>query len=161
MLRKSVIVVSVLVLAVIVLTTSTHAFNPQPDPPGKWGMIGINVNEVGRLNIVSDDNDACTIGLGFVDADGKLIKGELKALRAGHAQFLEIMGSQAVSRGESRASIRPILRDAAGDPPGEFPPDPCRFFKATYEVYERGSGRSILVVPAFESTIPLATSSGR
>ena len=166
MFRKSVVLVSVLVVIVFAVVSSTQAFNPQPDPPGKWGMIGMNPNEAGRLNIVSDDNDACTIGLGFVDADGNLIKGELKALHVGHAQFLEIMGSQVVGRGESRASIRPILRDPGSSLPVGFPPGPYRFFSATYEIYERGSGRTILLVPAVQttnslSTIPLGASSGK
>ena len=155
--RKVLVLMATVAVAAVLIVTSTHAFNPQPDPPGKWGMAGITHMENARISLVSDASGDCTIALGFLDSDGMLIKGELRVLRQGHAAFLDVMGSQIVMRGESRAEIRPFLQDPAMPVPSGFPPDPCRNFSANLEVYERGSGKTSFLVPAVQrlSTVPI------
>src|SRR5204863_8905202 len=108
----------------------------------KWGMVGITSSEIGRINVISDGMNACTLALGFNDSDGHVLEAEFHALRPGHADSLDIMGSRAVPRGDQRSEIRPFVQSPTSGIPTGFPPDPCRTFSATYEVFERGSGQT-------------------
>ena len=132
-----------------------QAFNPQPDPPGKWGMVGITPYETGRLNVITNDESAaqgCAIALGFSDAGGRTLKIQSKILRKGEAQFTDLMGADAVTRGELRAEIQPYLLDP---PEGRnYAPGPwsvaCKGVLATFELFDRATGKTSLLVPAVQ-----------
>jgi hypothetical protein len=146
-----ILLMAALALAVIWVVAPIQAFNPQPDPPGKWGMVGITPYETGRLNVVTNDStpaQSCTIGLGYLDADGRALKTDFKVLRTGRAQYLDLMGIDAVPRGEMRAEIQPFLNDRLlMDRPTAFPPDPCRGVIATFEVFDPATGKTSLSIP--------------
>src|ERR1700682_3104320 len=74
------------------------AFNPQPDPPG-FGLVSLADNEVMRINVVchnppgflaSGRPDPCTANIGFMGADGRMLKYALKTIQPNAADFLEI-----------------------------------------------------------------------
>ncbi len=148
-----ILLMAALALAVIWVVTPIQAFNPQPDPPGKWGMVGITPYETGRLNVVTNDStpaQGCTIGLGYLDADGRALKTDFKVLRTGRAQYLDLMGIDAVPRGEMRAEIQPFLNERPMDRPNGFPPGPCRGVIATFEVFDPATGKTSLLIPAVQ-----------
>src|ERR1041384_4364242 len=65
------------------------AFNPQPEPPGRWGMFGIVEGQTARVSVVNTSGDPrvppgpCRVVLAFVDASGEVLKESRRALRPG------------------------------------------------------------------------------
>ena len=140
-----------LLLFAIVWVGPGLAFNPQPEPPGDFGMIGVTPYETARLNVVTNDTSltqGCTIGLGYQDAMGMLLKTEFKALRPGVAQSLDLMGIDAVGRGEMRAEIQPFVNSRPTGRPSGFPPGPCRGVTATFELFDPATGRTSVAIAA-------------
>ena len=149
---RKIVLMAALALAII-WVAPTHAFNPQPDPPGRWGMVGITPYETGRINVVTNDttpSQGCTIGLGYLDSKGKALKTDFKILRTGQAQYLDVLGMDAVPRGEMRAEVQPFLNDRPADRPMAFPPGPCRGVVATFEMFDPATGKTSLLVPAVQ-----------
>ena len=149
--RKAIVSVFALAAAIVCVVAPIQGFNPQPDPPGRWGMVGITPYETGRLNVVTNDPGAgqgCAIALGFADSNGRTIRVESRILRTGRAQYLDMMGTEAVPAGETRAEIQPYLLDLADS--RAFPPDPCKSVMATFELFDRATGKTSIVFPAVQ-----------
>lgn len=60
-----------------VTSLNAGAFNPQPDPPGRFGVIGVTQSQIIRLNVFSLDTEtptgarpSCSIRLAFRGMDG-------------------------------------------------------------------------------------------
>lgn len=148
--RRMMISIAALAAAVCVVAP-IQGFNPQPDPPGRWGMVGITPYETGRLNVVTNDPGAgqgCAIALGFADANGRTLRIESRILRTGRAQYVDLMGAGAMPAGEMRAEIQPFLLDLPDVRP--FPPDPCKSVMATFELFDRATGKTSLLFPAVQ-----------
>ncbi|MBC7484185.1 MAG: hypothetical protein H7337_20305 [Rhizobacter sp.] len=140
-------------LATIVLAlaaaTPALAFNPQPDPPGRWAMLGLVAEQTARLSVlaVPSARDArigsCTVTLNFLDGDGnKLAEAATLVLLPGKAQFVDLKGSglRLVNRSD-RAQFRSNV-EVLHNPPGF---QPCAGVAATVEVFD-ASGRSSVTV---------------
>lgn len=119
-----------------------RAFNPQPDPPGRYALIGLVRGQSIRLNASNitpaDPNsppDPCRVRLAFVDTDGNPLTnprtGEpvrrTVTLQNGQSVFLHLnadeffIGDTVAGRLELRAVYRAETLNANG----QLPPDPC------------------------------------
>ena len=140
-------------LAAIVLAlaaaTPALAFNPQPDPPGRWAMLGLVAEQTARLSVlaVPAARDArigsCTVTLNFLDGDGnQLAEAATLVLLPGKAQFVDLKGSglRLVNRSD-RAQFRANV-EVRHNPPAF---QPCAGVAATIEVFD-ASGRSSVTV---------------
>jgi len=129
------------------------AFNPQPDPPGMWGMLGITASETARVNVVNVvlpnvPPGPCAVQLNFFDSRGGVMKSQTFTVNPKQSAFLEITGGEA--GGGFRNSIHPVLRLATNSPAG------CNAL-GTVEVYDTASGKtSILANPIYVPPIAAA-----
>lgn len=130
------------------------AFNPQPEPPGRWGMFGIVEGQTARVSVVNTSDDPhgyppgpCRVGLAFVDADGAVLKETRLTLRPGQATALEFIWferSGASGRQDLRARIDIAdLVDPGDRGPRLFTPGPC---VPSVEVFETATGRTAFLV---------------
>jgi hypothetical protein len=140
------------------------AFNPQPEPPGRFGMVGLAFGQTARLNAVNllppdpvVPREPCQGTLGFLNSEGQTFVdsggGEIVkevSIGAGHAEFLDMPASEVVRRGrrvQFRAGLE--LRHA------ELPPDPCLNIVATLEVFDDLTGRTMVLYPS-DPVAPIA-----
>jgi hypothetical protein len=132
------------------------AFNPQPEPPGRWGMFGLVEGQTARVTVVNTSADPhgyppgpCRVSLAFVDSEGIVLKEARLTLRPGQATSLDY-GFQAppdpdrATRQDLRARI--AISDLVD--PGDrvsrlYPPGPC---VPAVEVFETATGRTAFLV---------------
>jgi hypothetical protein len=115
-------------------------------------MVGITLGETGRLNVVvpgtptlgSTAPPACRVVFGFLNAEGQIVKQEVKAILPGHAASLELTGVEAfLPPGpirSLRADIRPVAELAAMQPSTVS----CQMV-STFEVFDNATGRTSLL----------------
>ena len=119
-----------------------RAFNPQPDPPGRYTMVGIVRGQSMRINASNiaptDPNsppDPCRVRLGFVDGEGNPLTnprtgepvGRTLTLQNGQSAFLHLDADE-FSIGDTapgRLQLRPVFRSVTLNSNGQTPPDPC------------------------------------
>ena len=158
----------VLTLGLVAVTLSTwkvarvRAFNPQPDPPGKFLMVGLTAGQTLRLNVVNLTSPPdperqipppCRVVLSFRDAAGHVIDDpsgqpirRTVELLAGESASLDLNGDQLGGTGDTlrtRFEVRPFVRVLFQPDPGNLPP-PCR---ANAEVFDNSTLRTSLLVP--------------
>jgi hypothetical protein len=81
-----------------------RAFNPQPDPPKVFGILGITAADVIRLNVTNVAPDLglipspCRIRFGFVNAAGAVLKSADVSVASGHSVFLTLNFFEAAGR---------------------------------------------------------------
>src|SRR5215831_346741 len=122
-------------LAVVTVAT-VRGFNPQPDPPRVFGMVGITPYETARINVVVlADGGApatgCRIAFGYLNSEGRVLKQDLKTILPGHGESFDLPGVEALPPGpiKLRASIRPLAEIA------QTTADPCHI-AATFELFD-------------------------
>lgn len=159
----------VALLAAAAASTSSprvRAFNPQPEPPGRWGLFGIVADQTARVSVVNTSGDPrgyppgpCRVALAFVDVEGTVLKEALMTLRPGQATSLDYgfasppepesgdaIGATAdrLGRQDLRARIEIAdLVDPGDREPKSFPPGPC---VPTVEVFETTTGKTAFMV---------------
>src|ERR1043166_1099339 len=73
-----------------------HAFNPQPDPPKTFGVFGITLADTIRLNVTNVGGELgqfappCRARIGFVNADGTLLKSADVSIADGHTASIAL-----------------------------------------------------------------------
>lgn len=119
-----------------------RAFNPQPDPPGRYTMVGIVRGQSLRINVSnitpSDSNappDPCRVRLAFADVDGNVLHnpstGEpvrrTVTLENGQSAFLQLNADEFfvgdVTAG--RLELRPVFLSQSERERGSQIPPPC------------------------------------
>jgi hypothetical protein len=150
-----------------ILASRAGAFNPQPEPPGRWGLFGISEGQTARLSVVNISGDPngftagpCRVALAFVDASGTVLKSTQVSLRPGQSTSIEY-GFQAPAEPErsdalsvagdrlGRQDLRArtdIVNFAAPPDPERgrsVPPGPC---VPTVDVFETATGRTAFTV---------------
>ena len=126
-------------------------FNPQPDPPGVWGMIGITPSDTIRLNIVnmqfpSIPPGPCNVALRFLNTSGRILKQQALTVNPTQAASLDFTGLEA--GGGFRTEVHPVLSLTSNEPTG------CSAV-GSVEVFNTNSGEtSLFAHPIF---IPLPT----
>ena len=140
---------SVLAAAAMAAVTvvSVHGFNPQPDPPRVFGMVGITPYETARLNVVVlADGGApatgCRIAFGYLTDEGRVIRQDLKTILPGHGAFFDLPGVEALPPGpiKIRTAIRPLVEVA----PVQATTDPCHM-TATFELFDNVTGKASII----------------
>jgi hypothetical protein len=134
--------VTMLAMGTIWEVRRAGAFNPQPDPPGRYTMVGIVRGQSIRINASniapSDSNappDPCRVRLGFMDADGNPLTnprtgeavGRTLTLQNGQSAFLHVNADE-FSTGDTapgRLQLRPVFRSVTLNSNPQAPPDPC------------------------------------
>ena len=119
-----------------------RAFNPQPDPPGRYTMVGIVRGQSIRINASNiapaDPNsppDPCRVRLAFMDADGTVLTnprtgeavGRTVTLERGQSTFLHLDADEFFTgdTAPARLELRPVFRSVSLNSNGQTPPDPC------------------------------------
>ena len=154
------------------LTASTsspgaRAFNPQPEPPGRWGLFGIVADQTARVSVVNTSADPrgvppgpCRVSLAFVDVDGTVLKEARLTLRPGQATSLDYgfaappepdrgdaVGATADRIGRQDLRARIAIVNLVPPPEGDrfeaFPPGPC---VPAVEVFETTTGKTAFMV---------------
>jgi hypothetical protein len=146
------VILTVTSLALLTVV-SVRAFNPQPDPPAVFGMVGITYSETARLSAVVRAGSAvltaptaCRVAFSFVAADGRVLKQEIKAILPGHAAFVDLTGAEAALPPgpiSLRTGIRPVVEVAAAQSSADI----CHA-AAGFEQYENITGRTTFFVMA-------------
>jgi len=118
------------------------AFNPQPDPPGRYATLGLVQGQSIRINASNiaptDPNsppDPCRVRLAFVDGDGNALTnprtGEAVrrtvTLQNGQSTFLNLNADEFFNGDvtATRLQLRPVFRSETLNSEGKAPPDPC------------------------------------
>jgi hypothetical protein len=158
----------VALLAAAAASTSSlrvRAFNPQPEPPGRWGLFGIVAGQTARVSVVNTSADPrtyppgpCRVALAFVDVGGQVLEETRTVLAPGQAALLDYAFQPPPDgdRGEAGASADRIGRqdlrarieitdlvDPGDREPRSYPPGPC---VPSVEVYETATGRTAFLV---------------
>ena len=124
---------------------------PQPGLPNvapQFGMVGIALGQVLRLNVVAWPPDPCSAAIGVLDATGiVLLAGKTVYLNPGEAAFVDLPAAAlGLSLGQ-RAELQPVVTLQ----PGANGSSACQ---ATAEVYDRLTGRTwTLIQPAPEPSV--------
>ena len=107
--------------ACLVASAPALAFNPQPDPPARIGLVSLSASQSLRLmvRVVRSTPTAaaaevpagpCRVALGFVDHDGRAIGPNLIGLlRPGQGTKLDLPGAGMVAEGQSLL-LHPVVR---------------------------------------------------
>ncbi len=138
-----------------------HAFNPQPDPPKVFGIFGITPADVIRLHVTNVASEVglppgpCRARIGFVAADGTVLKSANVTIADGHSASIDLTFVEARAPGavavSGHVNVRPVLN--------EFPPDPC-FTAVSAEVADVNTARTNVyalpqLMPPGPPTVPV------
>lgn len=144
--KMRIVIAAAVVLAGVM--GGVRAFNPQPEPPLWFGMVGLAQTQSAVLNVVlttpPDPNQppdpqrqACHLVLSFMDAQGRPFHdaagNEVKKmveLRGNVADSLRLRSGDAIPTGQLRAPIRALL----SQPPDPAQPSDCVGLVATLEI---------------------------
>jgi hypothetical protein len=157
------VAVASLAVGLAMATPASRAFNPQPEPPGRWGLFGIVADQTARVSVVNTSADprgqapgSCRVSLGFVDSEGVVLKETRLTLRPGQATSLDyefgappergdaVGGTAGRGRQDLRARIEiGNLVDPGDREPRFLPLGPC---VPTVEVFETATGRTAFTV---------------
>jgi hypothetical protein len=127
------------------------AFNPQPDPPARFGIVGLVADQTARLNVVAPPLRArdtlpapCRVMLNFLDADGvKLIESAQFVLLPGKARHLDLPGQAVADQARNtRLQFLPAVQ-VQPNLPGE---SRCAGVAATLELFEPNDGRTRVLI---------------
>jgi len=134
-------IVTMLATGAIWEVRRARAFNPQPDPPGRYTMVGIVRGQSIRINASNinpaDPNsppDPCRVRLAFMDADGTVLTnprtGEAVShtvtLQRGESTFLHLDADEFfIGDTGRRLELRPVFRSVSLASNAKTPPDPC------------------------------------
>lgn len=127
------------------------AFNPQPDPPGRWAMMGLVAEQTVRVSVLavpvarSVPPDPCTVTFNFLDAYGtKLVEARTVVLVPGQMQFVDLKGSDLRLAGRTdRMQVRTDVH-VLHNPPDD---KQCKGVVSTVEIFD-ATGRTNLIAPA-------------
>lgn len=131
-----------------------RGFNPQPDPPGIWGMVGVTPSETVRLNVVNMEFPGavppgpCNVTLKFLNSSGTVLKQQAVTVKPTQAAFLDLTGSEAGAG--FRAEIHPVLAVPSNEPTG------CSAV-GSVEVFNTNSGETSLYAHPIFITLPPPT----
>lgn len=142
----------VALLVVIASGRIVKAFNPQPDPPGVWGMIGITPEDTLQLNIVNMDlagfpPDPCNVTIRFLNSSGVILKQLTVTVKTKQAASYTITGVEA--GGGFRNEVHPVLLLTSNEATG------CNAI-GSVEVFNTASGETTLLAHPIYINLPAA-----
>ena len=156
-------------LTAVAAVQGVRAFNPQPDPPGRYrfGMVGLAEGQIARLNVVSladasgiDNPNIQPVvlelsfldeaGRGLVTRDGTPIQSTVRLMRGRSAHLDLDWGAMIIDGG--RIPFRALVKAAAPDGAGRKASDPE--WIPTLEIFDAETGRtSVFLQPGTERFI--------
>lgn len=137
-------------LVVLASGKIVKAFNPQPDPPAIFGMIGITPGETMQLNIVNVQVNGippgpCRVTLRFLSSEGRTLKQQIVTVKPTQAASLTLTGAEA--GGAFRNEVHPALLLTSTETPG------CSAI-GSVEVFNTSSGETSLLAHPIYITLP-------
>ena len=134
-----------------------RGFNPQPDPPGVWGMIGITPSDTLRLNIVNMQFPTvppgpCNVTLKFLNTSGRVLKQQTLTVNTTQAASLDITGVEAGAG--FRTEVHPVLAVPSNEPVG------CSAI-GSVEVFNTNSGETTLYAHPIYISLPAVAAPAR
>jgi hypothetical protein len=130
------------------LTLATNTFPDPDDPHGLpiFGIVGLTVLDSLRFNVTNITGvngvppDPCNVQMGFVNANGDVVKTVSGAVAPGQTAFVTVSYGEALSAsGFARLNLRPLVN---------VPPGPCRI-SASAELLDALTGETTLyILPA-------------
>jgi hypothetical protein len=125
-------------------------FNPQPDPPGVWGMMGVTPSDTMRLNIVNMQfsdvaPSACNVTLKFLNSSGVVLKQQTFSVKPTEAASLDLTGIEA--GGGFRTEVHPVLATPSSEPAG------CSAV-GSVEMFNTNSGETSIYAHPMFITLP-------
>jgi hypothetical protein len=150
--KRSLVLAGAALLVVLVTGRIVKAFNPQPDPPALFGMIGITPVDTMQLNIVNVELSGippgpCKVTLRFLNSSGTILKQQTVTVKPTQAASLTITGGEA--GGGFRNEVHPVLVVPANEATG------CSAI-GSVEVFNSTSGETTLVAHPIYVTLPAA-----
>jgi hypothetical protein len=150
--KRAFTIIGAALLVVLITGGIVKAFNPQPDPPALFGMIGINPGETMQLNIVNVQvsgvpPDPCKVTLRFLNSSGVILKQKTVTVKSTQAADLTITGAEA--GGGFRNEVHPVLVVPANEATG------CSAI-GSVEVFNSTSGETTLFAHPIYVSLPAA-----
>jgi len=110
--KRTVAIAAAALLVIVASGRIAKAFNPQPDPPALFGMVGITPDETIQLNIVNVDLPGippgpCKVTLRFLNTAGVVLKQQVITVKPTQATSMTLTGAEA--GGTFRSEVHPAL----------------------------------------------------
>lgn len=126
--KKAMRVVLAAGLVLAAVAGGVRAFNPQPEPPARFGMVGLARTQMAVLNAVlavpipNDGRSSCRLVLSFVDGQGRPFHdasgsevSKLIELRGGAADSIRLRAADVLLDGQLRIPIRAVVTPVPND----------------------------------------------
>lgn len=100
------------------------ALNPQPLPPGEFGMVGLVAGQTARLNVVNIPNGPCR---GCAVSSGSAVQVTLTFFDASGNQFMDANGQpvqSTITLGPGQSTFLDLSADTIPQGPPNFPVGP-------------------------------------
>ena len=130
----------------LVAAGPAQAFNPQPDPPARFAMVGLVVDQTARLNVVAMKTrrdvppGPCRLTLSFTDSNGNPLTDTTSlVLSPGKAGLVDLVGARLTGGG--RLQFLPAVQVSA-NLPGE---GTCPGVAASIEVFDATGHTSVYI----------------
>lgn len=146
-----------LAIAVALFAASeAGAFNPQPDPPGRFGTVGIVAGQTLRINVANvDDPNTRSLGgpdtrveLTFVGSRGEPLSPSVeRVLPPGSASFhdFSIPAGAGIDRKQIRAIVK-VIDEANAQTAKDVAAKNSLGIVTTLEVFDNDSGKTAVFV---------------
>lgn len=95
-------------------------FNPQPDPPAVFGMVGVTPSDTIRINVVNMQFPGfppgpCAVTLKFLDTTGKVLEQQTININTTQAVSLDYTPVGATN---FRSEVHPVVAMSSNEPTG-------------------------------------------
>jgi len=153
--RESMPIQLITAVAAIVLIAGgvrvLQGFNPQPDPPGVWGMVGVTPSDTIRINVVNMQfsgfpPDPCNVALKFLDTSGRVLEQRSFTINSTQAVSLDYTP---VGVAAFRTEVHPVVTVPSNEPTG------CSAV-GSVEVFNTISGETIVHANPIYISLPPA-----
>lgn len=130
--------------AVLLLTSRGWAFNPQPEPPGMFGVVSSQSISVNIVNVGGKRNETCDVKLQVLDSAGAVVEElQVRDLQAARAATLVVdagrFGLSPGQRKQVRAVVVPLISPTLGRSCNSL-------MLPTVEVFDTATGESGLIL---------------
>lgn len=158
--RKITAAVGLPVLACVLSAGPAGAFNPQPEPPPGSLPVGITATQVAVVNVVYPPGSEVggispqpfAVGIGFYDANGRLVANVVEDVALGHVVSLRLSGREIGLRGANRGMIYGVVQ-CLGEVARKV--QCAQSIGASMEVFDAENRRTQLAVPLVPSILPV------
>lgn len=149
--HESIHSLSIALLATLVTFLAVRASSPESDPPRAFGLLGITAAETARLNVVVPAGasvpgtapQGCRVAFSFLNADGQVLRQDVKTILPGRAASLELPGTEAFLPPGPIRSFRADIRPSVEVVTPQSSSSLCQIV-TTFEVFDGATGRTTI-----------------